>query len=71
MSYEILITCDRCGAIVKGMIEGTFTGGFYRKFPQDIALGGWAGLFNEGERDVCDACMHEDARYKEMYVYDR
>ncbi len=67
---NINITCDRCNSIVEGTIDDIpvsgekvkCTGGFY-----DVTEGYWNKFANEGEKRVCDSCMHSDLRYIKNY----
>lgn len=59
---EITITCDRCGKVVHGLQEETWTSGFY-----DVTKGAWNEFARWEEERICDACMFSDPKYKKMY----
>jgi hypothetical protein len=65
---NILITCDRCGKKVDGMISITpkdgvvVTSGYYI-----VAEGNWKECQRDDEEYVCDQCMWEDPKYKQLY----
>lgn len=64
---QVIICCDRCGLLVEGVLSDCYTGGFYRRGACDVEPWSWVSLFNRGETDVCDPCMHADARYQRLY----
>ena len=63
---EITLTCDRCGKVVYGGIDEwhgqTITAGYY-----DVTEGYWGKYKRWDEEKVCDACMHDDPKYKATY----
>lgn len=62
----IKIECDRCHNIIEGFVqEGVATSKFY-----DVSPGqGWDKFANPGENNVCDRCLHQDARYRASYGF--
>jgi len=68
MKANITITCDRCGKIVEGTLEGTqamdniITEGYYI-----VNEGNWKEFGRWEEEVVCDDCMHSDPKYKKIY----
>lgn len=64
MYVRLHITCDRCQKIVQDAMKGCdgTTCGYY-----EVKHGSWRRFCNEGEKYICDACMHSDARYQEVY----
>lgn len=67
---NILVPCDRCGNTVEGLVCSfnhlgkltTITGNFY-----DVSEGSWSYFAQDGEKKICDACMHADPEYTRMY----
>jgi len=66
---EIIITCDRCGKVINGIIDEFYldksiklTGGFY-----DLTDNYWGQFARWEEERICDDCMHSDPKYISMY----
>ncbi len=65
MWMRLHIVCDRCKQVVKDAMKecSGSTAGYY-----EISGGRWGTVpANEGEKYLCDACMHGDPRYQAVY----
>lgn len=58
----VTVICSRCGATVEGLWDEDLTAGFY-----DVSAGPWAAYARPGETILCDACMHANPGYQEVY----
>ena len=56
------VKCDRCGQTVNGILDKHFTAGFYL-----VEFGSWSKFARQGERRICDGCMHSDPAYIAIY----
>jgi hypothetical protein len=67
MKITKTIICDRCHSTVDGILDDSFksiimTAGYYQ-----VDQGYWRNYGNEGEVNICDACMFADPRYIKRY----